>query len=392
MARPKKPTYEYIEKLKLYRKRVKDTDGKYFALYGKTPDELTKKIDEAQAQISARQVAKASPTVELYAREWLALYTAEMTPATAKDYTNAVNVHIVPQLGGMRLRDVTQDDAKRVLLNMSAKSDTMQRKTLNTMRKIFEAAVENGLAEKNPCTKLKAGGKKADEKVPLSKAQVATLLDAVSGTNAETFIMVALCSGLRREEILGLRWDCVSLDENAPHIAVKRALRWEKCRPIVSDELKSTAAKRNVPIPPQLVEHLKPRMGAPDAYVIGGTPLSRQQFYNLWRLVERRKTGEITYRRSDAPKGEDKKVTIVREKGAKSTSGSFCYTIDFDVTPHILRHTYITNLLLAGVNLKTVQYLAGHSNPEVTMKIYVHLTENRPEDLIDKINSAFGAP
>ncbi len=64
-------------------------------------------------------------------------------------------------------------------------------------------------------------------------------------------------------------------------------------------------------------------------------------------------------------------------------------TIDFDVTPHQLRHTYITNLLLAGVDVKTVQVLAGHEHAKITLDIYAHLTYNQPKDLISRINTAF---
>ena len=63
--------------------------------------------------------------------------------------------------------------------------------------------------------------------------------------------------------------------------------------------------------------------------------------------------------------------------------------MDFHVTPHQLRHTYITNLLLAGVDVKTVQYLAGHERAKITLDIYAHLTYNRPEDLIEKVKKAF---
>ena len=52
MPRPKKPTYESVEKLGRYRKRIKDADGKYVAIYGKTPEELTAKLAEAQEQIT----------------------------------------------------------------------------------------------------------------------------------------------------------------------------------------------------------------------------------------------------------------------------------------------------------------------------------------------------
>lgn len=64
------------------------------------------------------------------------------------------------------------------------------------------------------------------------------------------------------------------------------------------------------------------------------------------------------------------------------------YTIDFDVTPHQLRHTYITNLLYAGVNPKTVQYLAGHENSKTTMDIYAKVKYNKPEELFEVVNDA----
>ena len=79
----------------------------------------------------------------------------------------------------------------------------------------------------------------------------------------------------------------------------------------------------------------------------------------------------------------------MREKGAKSRGGNFYYTIDFPVTPHILRHTYITNLILAGANLKKVQYLAGHADIKVTLDIYTHLVDQHPNNFVDEVNKAF---
>lgn len=64
----------------------------------------------------------------------------------------------------------------------------------------------------------------------------------------------------------------------------------------------------------------------------------------------------------------------------------------FDVTPHQLRHTYITNLLYAGVDPKTVQYLAGHENSKTTMDIYAKIKYNKPEELIGTVNAAFKQP
>lgn len=61
-------------------------------------------------------------------------------------------------------------------------------------------------------------------------------------------------------------------------------------------------------------------------------------------------------------------------------------TLNFDVTPHLLRHTYITNLLYAGVDPKTVQYLAGHENSKTTMDIYARVKYNKPEELFEVVN------
>ena len=64
------------------------------------------------------------------------------------------------------------------------------------------------------------------------------------------------------------------------------------------------------------------------------------------------------------------------------------YTLDFHVTPHLLRHTYITNLLYSGVDPKTVQYLAGHENSKTTMDIYAKVKYNKPEELFSVVNGA----
>ena len=64
------------------------------------------------------------------------------------------------------------------------------------------------------------------------------------------------------------------------------------------------------------------------------------------------------------------------------------YSLDFHVTPHQLRHTYITNLLYMGVDPKTVQYLAGHKNSKTTMDIYAKIKYNKPQELLPVVNAA----
>lgn len=88
--------------------------------------------------------------------------------------------------------------------------------------------------------------------------------------------------------------------------------------------------------------------------------------------------------------GQSIKYTVTPTLGmTQKNQPKIKYTLDFDVTPHQLRHTYITNLLYAGVDPKTVQYLAGHENSKTTMDIYAKVKYNKPEELFGVVNSAF---
>ena len=72
-----------------------------------------------------------------------------------------------------------------------------------------------------------------------------------------------------------------------------------------------------------------------------------------------------------------------------NNNGKVQYVLDFEVTPHQLRHTYITNLIAAGVDPKTVQYLAGHESSKITMDIYAKVKYNRPEEVAKALDGAF---
>lgn len=392
MPRQKKPTYEFVEKLSLYRKRLKDADGQYVAVYGKTPDELSAKLEVARKQISDKITSRENPTLSEYADRWMELNTSNISTATKQDYSYIVNTYIKAPIGSKRLKEITSDDIKEAMLYAKGKSKSVYVKSVMLYKRIFNSAVENNIILKSPCYGLRQGGKEQKGKKALTKEQSDILVNAVKGTNAYVFVMIGLYSGMRREEILGLKWDCVFLDKKAPYIAVRRAMRWEHNQPIVEERLKSKAAKRDIPIPAQLVKCLDDeKKKSTSDFVIANTsggPKTETQFRNLWHAVTCRMTKERTYTEYRA--GGAKEVrTISPKKGEHAKCRKYCYTIDFNVTPHLLRHTYITNLLLAGVDIKTVQYLAGHERAKITLDIYAHLTYHQPEDLIAKVNMAF---
>lgn len=204
--------------------------------------------------------------------------------------------------------------------------------------------------------------------------------------------MIALYSDLRREEILGPQWDCIFLDAPTPYISVRRAWCSEHNRPVVSTTLKTKSVRRDVPIPRCLPDCLREvKKTSKSEYVIAdntGQPLSYSQFQRVWKYVTVRSTKPHNYYKY--VNGQCVKCTVTPIPGGhQKNHPELVYAIDFDVTPHQLRHTYITNLLYAGVDPKTVQYLAGHKNSKTTMGIYAQVKYNRPEKLVSVVNTAF---
>jgi len=394
MPRQKKPKYEYYPSKNLYRKRIKDADGKYVAIYAATPALLEEKILEAQELISQAAYRRDNPLVRDYAEKWLTMQSAHVRQTTLVDYTSCVKIYIVGTIGDMYMADVRPDDVKLAIVEASKKSNSIYRKTQMLFKSIFQSAVESGIIDKNPCENLNPkGGKEPKGKTALTDEQMKILLESIKGLPVETFVMLGLYAGLRREESLGLKWENVFLDTDAPHISVQTAWHTEHNRPVVTNNLKTKAARRNIPIPKPLLDHLlEKKKTAASEFVIAnsdGNALSETQWQRIWKYVVTRTTKERTYTRyKDGKKEVHTVAPVLGEKAAHN--GSVVYTMDFVPTPHQLRHTYITNLLLAGVDVKTVQYLAGHEHAKITLDIYAHLTYNRPEDLKQKIDRAFG--
>ena len=115
------------------------------------------------------------------------------------------------------MEEVTADDIRLALVPLSQKSKGLY-DTVNMLIKcVFYSAERSQLITDNPCVGISAkGGKASKKKDALTDQQVAILLDTVKELPPYLFIMIGLYSGLRREEILALQWDCVFLDKSTP--------------------------------------------------------------------------------------------------------------------------------------------------------------------------------
>ena len=397
MAKRKRaiPQYGIVELngIEYYRTRIQDADGKLVALYARTPEELYDKELEALEQIDNATFRRKSPTVAEYCEKWLLMQSVHIRATTLTDYTSKIRRHIIKELGQKRMADVTLDDIQLALVPVSQKSASVYKSVVILYKSIFRAAKESHVIDENPTIYLDSkGGVPQEERQALTDEQAERLLDAIRGLPPYVFVMIGLYAGLRREEILALQWDSVYLDTDTPYLTVRRAWHTEHNRPVILTELKTKAAERNIPLPVCLAECLKAAKAISTSdYVVAnrdGEPLSYTQFKRLWQYIVTRTVKERSYYRYEDGKRIKHTVTpVLGEKAAHN--GRVVYSLDFEVTPHQLRHTYITNLIHSSVDPKTVQYLAGHESSKITMDIYAKVKYNRPDQLVRTMGSAF---
>ena len=160
-----------------------------------------------------------------------------------------------------------------------------------------------------------------------------------TGKQKEDRLLLALLifTGMRRGEVIALRWE--DIDWKKRLIAVKRAVTYKNNRPVIG-KTKSEAGNRLIPLDEQLAAILQPYRQI-HGFIIGdGTePITETTFKRMWERIGKR--------------------------------------IDLcGATPHVFRHTYITLAASSGMDVKTLQSIAGHSDIKMTLDRYAHEREN----------------
>ena len=136
----------------------------------------------------------------------------------------------------------------------------------------------------------------------------------------------------------------------------------------INEYPKTDCSIRDLPITPALEIELRMQKEKSTSDFVfpgqDGQQMTRSSFRALWECVNRRKA----------------------DPSKKAQYGSVKRCIDFKVTPHKLRHTYLTRCFENGLDLKEVQYLAGHATPELTVRIYLHYQkEERKKETFKKV-------
>jgi integrase len=178
-------------------------------------------------------------------------------------------------------------------------------------------------------------------------------------------MVIIAASGIRRGELLALRWSEIDLDNGL--IRINRNLQYIK-KQIVINPPKTKASKRTVAIPESLVDALRR--------------------YRKWQREEHLKKGIRTNQVIHNQKGEPYKPTTYSH--AVKTAGDKAGLVNLG--PHSLRHLHATYLMGQGIHPKVVQERLGHSNIITTLQVYSHVLDTMQTEAAEKAGGVVSIP
>lgn len=229
----------------------------------------------------------------------------------------------------------------------------------------LKQAVKWQLLPRNPADAVDLPKAEHTEMQVLDEQQTATLLQAAEGTWLFAPLMVAATTGLRRGELLALRWRDVDL--RTGQVSIIQAVDESKKDGITLKEPKTKKSRRTVILPPMAIDVLRAHRTAQ-----AQLRLLQGETYHDHDLVFPRDDGSVR-----RPSNFSKAFACLLEKTGLPK-----------VRPHDLRHGHASHLLRAGVPVKVVSERLGHSTTAFTMDVYSHLLPGMQEDAALRIDTA----
>ena len=354
------------------RHTVQTTDGpKRKTIYGKTYKEVERQLNEARANADKGLTFDAG---NLTVGEWLDCWLRDAVADTVRlvtfdKYEQMIRNHVKPSLGKLKLKTLTPAHVRglyREKLNAGLSPRTVQYVHV-TLNKALKQAVADGLIPRNVCEAVKPPRPQKKEISPLSPEQARRFLEACQGERLEALFVLAVHTGMRQGELLGLHWEDVDLE--ARTLRVRRSLSRTSKGPILTAP-KSTKSRRRIKLTGTGAEVLKRHRAAQSA--------ERLQLGGMWQdrgLVFPNPTGGFLS--PDVLTSEPLKRPLQRA-GLPS------------IRFHDLRHTCATILLSRGVHAKFVQELLGHATISITLDTYSHVLPGMDDGLADAMRDALG--
>jgi integrase len=234
------------------------TGAKRKTIYGKTRREVDEKLTQAKGERDRGLYFDADNLkVSEYLNRWLKDSVRDtVRPTTYERYEQIVRKHITPALGRIKIKNLTPAHVRglyRGKLDTGLSPRTVQYIHV-TLHKALKQAVADGLIARNATEAVKPPQVRREEIRPLDRDQVKRLFETISGDRLEALYVLAVTTGLRQGELLGLKWDDVDLEDGV--IRVRRTLTTTKDGPQMAAP-KTKSSRRSVKLTQSAVEALR---------------------------------------------------------------------------------------------------------------------------------------
>ena len=343
---------------------------------GKTQQEVKKKLEEYKKEMLLGTISSDDKiTVSEWYHTWLFDYRIkDLKPKSFEKYEGIYRNYIKDsELGKIKLKDLRATHIQRYYNKLQDTKPISTIKGINTrLKPCLGEAEKQGYIQKNYCkmvTLPKDNNKKTIQ--VLTQQQQKLFIEAIKGHKLEVLFLIALGTGLRLGELLGLKWS--DIDFNTGILTVNRTLSRVKNQTtgkyeIIEQTPKTKNSNRTIPIPNDILNKLKEhkKNQSKQRLFVGEGYINNNYVF----------TDDIGNPIDDKRPGRNLKSTLAK----------------LSIEPikfHALRHTYATRLFEANVPPKTVQVLMGHYDISITMDIYTHVMEDAKLEAIEKLNNIF---
>ncbi len=333
----------------IFRHQVTLSDGSRYTLRGKN---MAEAIEALISEVSVKPKAD-SPLLSDYVKDWLELYhDPKSGDRWKRESSFLLSKHILPYFGGKHISAITLNDVQKFFNTKSNLSESTNKHIKYMLSGIFQSAVEDGYMDRDltKSTRLTISRKRT-ERQALEQADVQDILANLNKlTERERLLIVLLLfTGMRRGELLALKWQDIDLENGLIH--VRHAINFANGNSPSLKDPKSKAGIRDIPIMDELRQFFVP--GEPDEFLFGkNKPLTACAYHVLFNSIK-------------------KKIDM---HGA---------------TAHVLRHTF-TTLSSEYLDPKTLQYILGHSKVDITMNRYAHSQHRLVETAASKLTGMYG--
>lgn len=326
---------------------------------GKTQREVVEKMQAVAVEVNRGTY---TPPSKMTVGEWLDIWQREYLGNakynTVRIYENNIRLHIKPVLGAVRLDQLHPHTVQAFINRLDGLSPQSVRMVYQVLRTALEKAVDLEYIPKNPAAKCTPPKKAQKEIKPLDDTQAAALLAAAKGTELEHIVTVALFTGMRISELLGLTWDSVDMERGT--ITIDKQLSHFNAQKTALFTTPKSGKPRTLTPAPAVMQELKAQRRRQLEMQLRAGP----EWDNPHGLVFTNATGRNLF------------TQYVNNHFRALAEAAGLEGVRF----HDLRHTYTVNAIRAGDDIKTIQCNLGHATAAFTLDKYGHLTDSMRQD------------